>query len=136
MTSNYRIHLSRWAVTSLAEKHRRLTHRPGLPGPRRPQPAGDANVRGSSINADEFVTFSERSIRAENEGPTQGSMRWVRGSEGHGCPSASTSPANRAYPSPASAGRDSLRRLRHTSSPFCSVHRGEIDAIFQTGGLG
>jgi hypothetical protein len=41
---NSRIHLTRWAVTALAEKHRRQEHRPGLPGPRRPQPAGDANV--------------------------------------------------------------------------------------------
>ena len=43
--SNRRIHLTRWAVTALAEKHRRQDHHPGLPGPRRPQPAGDANVR-------------------------------------------------------------------------------------------
>jgi hypothetical protein len=42
---NSRIHLTRWAVTALAEKHRRQDHRPGLPGPRQPQPAGDANVR-------------------------------------------------------------------------------------------
>jgi hypothetical protein len=41
---NCRVHLTRWAVTALAEKHRRSDHRPGLPGPRRPQPAGDANV--------------------------------------------------------------------------------------------
>jgi hypothetical protein len=40
-----RIHLTRWAVTALAEKHRRQDHRPGLPGPRRTSPAGDANVR-------------------------------------------------------------------------------------------
>jgi hypothetical protein len=45
LTSNNRIHLTRWAVTALAEKHRRQNHRPGLPGPRQPQPAGDANVR-------------------------------------------------------------------------------------------
>ncbi len=42
---NSRIHLTRWAVTALAEKHRGQDHHPGLPGPRRPQPAGDANVR-------------------------------------------------------------------------------------------
>jgi hypothetical protein len=41
---NSRIHLTRWAVTALAEKHRRSDHRPGLPVPRRHQPAGDANV--------------------------------------------------------------------------------------------
>jgi hypothetical protein len=45
--SNSRIHLTRWPVTALAEKHRRQDHRLGLPGPRRPQPAGDANVRCS-----------------------------------------------------------------------------------------
>ncbi len=44
-TSNSRIHLTRWAVTALAEKHRSSDHRFGLPGPRRPQLAGDANVR-------------------------------------------------------------------------------------------
>jgi hypothetical protein len=41
---NCRIHLTCWAVTALAEKHRSSNHRPRLPGPRRPQPAGDANV--------------------------------------------------------------------------------------------
>jgi hypothetical protein len=44
ITANSRIHLTRWPVTALAEKHRRQDHHPGLPGPRRPQPAGDANV--------------------------------------------------------------------------------------------
>ncbi len=39
------IHLTRWAVTVLAEKHSQQNHHPGLPGPRRPQDAGDANVR-------------------------------------------------------------------------------------------
>jgi hypothetical protein len=38
-----RIHLTRWAVTAPAEKHRSQDHRPGLPGPRRPQLVGDAN---------------------------------------------------------------------------------------------
>jgi hypothetical protein len=42
---NRRIHLTRWAVTALADEHRKQDHRPWLPGPRRPQPAGDANVR-------------------------------------------------------------------------------------------
>jgi hypothetical protein len=42
---NWRIHLTRWAVTAPAERHRGQNHRPGLPGPRRPQLAGDANVR-------------------------------------------------------------------------------------------
>jgi hypothetical protein len=42
---NNRIHLTRWPVTALAEKHRRSDHHLRLPGPRRPQPAGDANVR-------------------------------------------------------------------------------------------
>jgi hypothetical protein len=42
--ANRRIHLTRWAVTALAEKHRWSDHHPGLPGPRQPQPAGDANV--------------------------------------------------------------------------------------------
>jgi hypothetical protein len=41
---NYRIHLTRWPVTVLAEKHRRQDHHSWLPGPRRPQRAGDANV--------------------------------------------------------------------------------------------
>ena len=41
---SHHIHLTRWTVTALAEKHRRQDHRPGLPGPRRPQLAGDANV--------------------------------------------------------------------------------------------
>jgi hypothetical protein len=41
---NNRIHLTRWPVTALAEKHRRSDHHLRLPGPRRPQPAGDANV--------------------------------------------------------------------------------------------
>jgi hypothetical protein len=41
---NHRIHLTRWAVTAPAEKRRRQHHRLGLPGPRRPQLAGDANV--------------------------------------------------------------------------------------------
>jgi hypothetical protein len=45
LSPNCRIHLTRWAVTALAEKHRRQDHHPGLPGPRQPQPAGDANVR-------------------------------------------------------------------------------------------
>ena len=45
LAHNTRIHLTRWAVTAPAEKHRRQDHHPGLPGPRRPQPAGDANVR-------------------------------------------------------------------------------------------
>ncbi len=45
MKPNSRIHLTHWAVTALAETHRRQDHHPGLPGPRRPQPAGDANVR-------------------------------------------------------------------------------------------
>jgi hypothetical protein len=45
LSPNSRIHLTRWAVTALAEKHRRQSHHLGLPGPRRPQPAGDANVR-------------------------------------------------------------------------------------------
>jgi hypothetical protein len=44
---NSRIHLARWAVTALAEKHRKQDLRLGLPGPRQPQPAGDANVRKS-----------------------------------------------------------------------------------------
>jgi hypothetical protein len=44
VSANSRIHLTRWAVTALAEKHRRQDYRPGLPGPRQPQPAGDANV--------------------------------------------------------------------------------------------
>jgi hypothetical protein len=43
--SNSRIHLTRWPVTALAEIHRRSDHHLGLPGPRRPQLAGDANVR-------------------------------------------------------------------------------------------
>ncbi len=42
---NSRMHLTRWAVTALAEKHRGQNHHPGLPGPRQPQLAGDANVR-------------------------------------------------------------------------------------------
>jgi hypothetical protein len=42
---NSRIHLTRWAITALADEHRKQDHRSGLPGPRRPQPAGDANVR-------------------------------------------------------------------------------------------
>jgi hypothetical protein len=46
-THNNCIHLTRWAVTALAEKHRRQDLHPGLPGPRRPQLAGDANVRCS-----------------------------------------------------------------------------------------
>jgi hypothetical protein len=41
---NNRIHLTRWPVTALAEKHRRQNHRLGLQGPRQPQLAGDANV--------------------------------------------------------------------------------------------
>jgi hypothetical protein len=41
---NNRIHLTRWAVTAPAGRHRRSVHRPGLPGPRRTSPAGDANV--------------------------------------------------------------------------------------------
>jgi hypothetical protein len=45
MPSNCRIHLTRWAVTAPAEKHRGQDHHHGLPGPRRPQLAGDANVR-------------------------------------------------------------------------------------------
>jgi hypothetical protein len=45
---NSRIHLTRWAITALADEHRKQDHRSGLPGPRRPQPAGDANVRHSS----------------------------------------------------------------------------------------
>jgi hypothetical protein len=44
---NSRIHLTRWPVTALAEDHRRSNNRLGLPGPRRPQPAGDANVMPS-----------------------------------------------------------------------------------------
>jgi hypothetical protein len=44
LASNSRIHLPRWAVTALAEKHGRQDHHLGLPGPRQPQPAGDANV--------------------------------------------------------------------------------------------
>ena len=134
--SNYRIHLTRRAVMAPAESRRSQDHRPGVPGPRRPRPAGDANVRGSSINADEFVTFSECPIRARHEGPTRGSMRWVRGSEARGRLIASPSPADLVYPEPASAHRDSLGRVRHPSSPFCSSLRGEIDAIFQTGGKG
>jgi hypothetical protein len=43
--SNHRIHLTRWAITALADEHRKQDHRSGLPGPRQPQPAGDANVR-------------------------------------------------------------------------------------------
>jgi hypothetical protein len=46
--SNSRIHLTRWPVTALAEIHRRSDHHLGLPGPRRPQLAGDANVGQSS----------------------------------------------------------------------------------------
>jgi hypothetical protein len=42
---NSRIHLTGWSVTALAEKHRGQDHLLGLPGPRQPQPAGDANVR-------------------------------------------------------------------------------------------
>ena len=45
LEANSRIHLTRWAVTALAGSHGRQDHHPGLPGPRRPQPAGDANVR-------------------------------------------------------------------------------------------
>jgi 4-amino-4-deoxy-L-arabinose transferase-like glycosyltransferase len=41
---NRRIHLTRWAVTALADEHRKHDHRPWLPGPHRPQPADDANV--------------------------------------------------------------------------------------------
>ena len=35
---NYRIHLTRWAVTAPAERHRSSNHHSGLPGPRRPGP--------------------------------------------------------------------------------------------------
>jgi hypothetical protein len=52
---NRRIHLTRWAVTALAEKHRRQDHHPGLPGPRRPQPAGDANVRSHDTLSSDFA---------------------------------------------------------------------------------
>ncbi len=52
--SNCRIHLTRWVVTALAEKHSSSNHHPGLPGPRRPQPAGDANVRCVSYSAPPF----------------------------------------------------------------------------------
>jgi hypothetical protein len=48
-TPNSRIHLTRWTVTALAEKHRRQDHHMGLPGPRRPQLAGDANVSFSCV---------------------------------------------------------------------------------------
>jgi hypothetical protein len=44
-THNHRIHLTRWAVTALAERHGSQDHHRWLPGPRRPQRAGDANVR-------------------------------------------------------------------------------------------
>jgi hypothetical protein len=54
-SSNYRIHLARWAVTALAEKHRWQDHRLGLPGPRRPQPAGDANVRSHDSLSSSFL---------------------------------------------------------------------------------
>ncbi len=57
--SNSRIHLTRWAVTALAETHRSSNYYRALPGPRRPQPAGDANVRRSFTNSEEFAMFSE-----------------------------------------------------------------------------
>ncbi len=41
---NYRIHLTRWAVTALARKPMKMNHRLLPPGPRRTSPAGDANV--------------------------------------------------------------------------------------------
>ena len=44
MKPNSRVHLPGGSVTALAEGHRRLDHRLGLPGPRRTSPAGDANV--------------------------------------------------------------------------------------------
>jgi hypothetical protein len=50
LPSNSRIHLTRWAVTALAGIHRRSDHHLGLPGPRRPQPAGDANVSESCFH--------------------------------------------------------------------------------------
>jgi hypothetical protein len=55
VSANSRIHLTRWAVTALAEKHRRQDYRPGLPGPRQPQPAGDANVRSHDSLSSSFL---------------------------------------------------------------------------------
>jgi hypothetical protein len=131
---NYRIHLTRWAVTALAEKHRRQDHHSGLPGPRRPQLAGDANVRGSSTNAAEFVTVSDRPNRGELERRILGSLRCDRRSEGHGCVIASHYRTNGVHPAPAAAVRDSLRRAAHTSRLFHSIRGGLVEAVFQTGG--
>ncbi len=39
-----RLHFPRWAVTALQRSTGRQDHHPGLPGPRRSSPAGDANV--------------------------------------------------------------------------------------------
>jgi hypothetical protein len=73
--SNRRIHLTRWAVTALAENHRKQDHRPGLPGPRRPQPAGDANVRRSFANSEEFAMFSEAPDCRQHVGPCRAFSR-------------------------------------------------------------
>ena len=42
--ANSRVHLTCGSVTDPAEDHRRQDDHLGLPGPRRPQLAGDANV--------------------------------------------------------------------------------------------
>jgi hypothetical protein len=44
MTPNSRIHLTRWAVTALERKPMKVNRHLVSPGPRRPQPADDANL--------------------------------------------------------------------------------------------
>jgi hypothetical protein len=39
------VHLTRRAIMAQAEMRRKQDHHPGLPGPRRTSPAGDAHVR-------------------------------------------------------------------------------------------
>lgn len=48
--SSSRFSLTRWPVTALAEEQRRSDYRLGLPGPHRPQLAGDSNDRHPTTN--------------------------------------------------------------------------------------
>jgi hypothetical protein len=49
--SDCRIHPTLWGVTVPAVQHGRPDHHPELPGPHRPQPAGDLNVRSQQRSA-------------------------------------------------------------------------------------
>ncbi len=85
LTSNSRVHLPGGSVTALARKPMKMNHRAVPPGPRRTSPAGDANVRRSFTNAEEFAMFSDAPACRQHVGRCRASSRCNHTADDFGC---------------------------------------------------